>query len=178
LIFSQFLFLFSCQTKLSLSEELALIQEARLKPSDGSKICSKISTPKIKEECISISAHHLTGEPSVKEQLCKELSGSLQAECFFELAEEVQDSKYCLLAGDFLMDCRLHILEAQCGKYQTISDLISLTENLNLDPKHPNVGNILYGCLFSHPQPEGICSQTPNPKQCTNIRKRQISSHR
>tara|TARA_B110000037_G_C16836985_1_gene390190 strand:+ start:98 stop:634 length:537 start_codon:yes stop_codon:yes gene_type:complete len=178
LIFSQFLFLLSCQTKLSLSEELALIEEARLNPSDGLKICSQISSQKIKEECISITAHHLKGEPNGKEQLCKELSGSLQAECFFELAEEVQDSKYCLLAGDFLMDCRLHILESQCGKYQTLSALISLTENLDLVPKHPNVGNILYGCLFSNSQPKDICSQTPDPKQCANIQKRQIGSHR
>ena len=176
MIFSQLLF--SCQTTLSLSEELVLVEQAKRNPSNGLEICSQISAPKIKEECLSITAHHLKNNPSTKEHLCKELSGSLQSECFFELAEEVQDAKYCLLAGDFIMDCRLHILEAQCGRYQKFSALLSLTESLDLDPKHPNVGNILYGCFFSHPQAKDICSQTPDPRQCSNIQKRQLGSHR
>lgn len=167
--------IFSCQFSSSktLAQELELVEKAKLNPSNALNICQEISTENIREECFSISAQQLKGNAQKKEALCKELSGSLRGECFFELAEEVQQVKYCNFAEPFAMDCRLHILEAQCGRFSTLSSLITLTEDLNLDPNHPNVGNILYGCLLSHPQPLGICSQTPDPTKCLKIRKRQ-----
>ncbi len=154
-------------------EELELVEEAKQNPSKATAICQEITSPDMREECLSSSAQNLKGAPKQKEALCKELSGTLQAECFFELAEEVQNVEYCKLAEPFAMDCRLHILEAQCGRFLSLSSLITLTENLELDPNHPNVGNILYGCLLSHPQPQDICSQTPDPNLCSRVQKRQ-----
>lgn len=156
-------------------QELELVEKAKQAPLKAFSICKEISSPDIQEECFSSSAQNLNGAPKQKEALCDELSGSLKGECFFELAEEVQKVEFCQRATPFELDCRLHILEAQCGKFSSLSSLLSLTKNLELDYSHPNVGNILYGCLLSHPQPRDICSQTPNPKQCIQIQERQRS---
>ena len=166
------LWIFSCASQMSSSETIDIIQNVEANPLQTLALCSKIVDPHDLGECLSIGAHALKGNTSFKRQLCEAMSGALQSECYFELAEELGSIKDCDKAGTFRVDCQSHILQANCGQFQTLHAVQQYIDTHQIEFTH-GIEGLVYKCILDKKNfvPIKQCQYAINPSRCRTIAK-------
>ncbi len=138
-----------CQDKpLTLTDSIQAIQTVVDDPSMADSICPKITDITLRDQC-----WHSTPTPKDKSTAmvrCDKLSTQAKPECYFKLAEQHNDVELCLQAGRFDLDCRTHILQQNCGRFQHGASLVRYTKTLGLDPSAPNVSGLTHRCLLKN----------------------------
>ena len=157
----------SCtQAPIGLTESLALIEQVEQNPSRADKICPRLPTEDLKNQC------WLTMPiPSDIEQArlrCNNLTNQPRSECFFNMAERHNDVQFCEQAGPFELDCRTHILQQNCGRYNSSQSLVQYARSLQLDVNKLSVAGLIHRCLFFGKSQFNItkCETLPHPTHC------------
>ena len=159
-----------CQTEpLTLSESIVLIELVRKEPTLANRKCSTLPNLDLQNQCWGV-----TPIPNKKDDQnirCSHFTGSSKDECYFAMAENHNDVELCHLSGPFKIDCTTHILQQNCGRYQSASSLLNYAQKLQLDVQQQYVAGLLHRCLLEHKPNIDIrkCANLPHFKKCRDL---------
>ena len=163
----QSLFFIGCDTPRGVlySEALSHIE---INPDRSIQHCKAIAHPDDKKDCLLWGANQLLKANNIEtaEQICAILTGSPANECAFMLAEHSEKSIYCASAGQYEVDCRLHLLN-QAVRANPNKEWVELitTMGLNADERVP--WTVIYRAeLEQSPLNLARCEQLPQTKDC------------
>ena len=171
----------SCsKAPIGLTEALTLIDQVEQTPSRADKVCPTLPTQDLQNQCWMT-----TPVPSDLEEAnirCNHLTNMPRSECFFNMAEKHNDVQFCEQAGPFEWDCRTHILQQNCGRFNSAQALIQYTSGLQLNVGNLGVAGLIHRCLFFGKSQFNItlCETLPHPNHCrdwvTSLYKEKVAS--
>lgn len=159
-----------CQTgPLTLSESIELIELVRHDPILAGRKCSTLPNADLQNQCWRVTPIPNTKEDQVIR--CSNFTGSFKDECYFTMAETHNDAQLCHRSGPFTVDCTTHILQQNCGQYQSASSLLKYAKALHMDIQQQSVAGLLHRCLLDHKPNIDIrkCTNLPHSDRCRTL---------
>ena len=153
----------------TLSESIDIVEAVRKNPNLAQSKCPTILDDDIQNQCWSVTPLPLEKEDQKKR--CSHLTGSSKDECYFKMAERHNDFELCKDTGPFSVDCTTHILQQNCGRYQTASSLLTYAKELGLNTEQSAIAGLLHRCLLGHQPNIDIrkCSTLPHSDKCRTL---------
>ena len=142
------------------------------KPESWKTRCTPLKPKAVQHDCLLIAAEGLarTDIEGAKEA-CERLGAQHNSgECWFRLAEKIDNSHYCMMAHPFEFDCRMHLLSRwlfrnPSATWTAMSERASF---YGIDPFSEEGSTVLYRHIVSIEQPMNIekCLSLPNHDAC------------
>lgn len=162
--------LLACTIPLTETEKIQILDRVQQTPTKTLSECTKFGGLNEFQECVSLGAHALKGNPDLKRTFCEQLTEGYKAECYFELAEEANNIDDCHWAGQYKLDCQSHILQRQCGRYNRLSDIQNYITQHKIDFTN-GIEGLLYRCILDNKPfvPIDQCQSAPNENKCLSV---------
>jgi len=95
-----------------ISQEIAqfesALSRAKKEPAKSLLLCNSLEDSQLESDCVLAVAPHLAkSDRQAASAACKKIESV--DDCFFRLAEATKDSALCAQAGEYEIDCRLHV---------------------------------------------------------------------
>lgn len=157
----------ACTIPLTETEKIQIMDRVQQEPQKSLTECTKLTGLNEYQECVSMGAHALIGNPQLKRTFCEQLKDAYKAECYFELAEETNILEDCQWAGQFTLDCQSHILQRQCGRYNRLSEIQNYITQNGIDFTN-GIEGLMYRCILDNKPyvPIDQCDGAPNQNKC------------
>ena len=145
-------------------------------PTQSKTLCTQIHPVSERSECILIGVDALKKQDlSLASSLCDMLSGSDKDECWFRLAEVQDNASLCKNAGQFQLDCTMHVLSRWLFRNPEASwsEMTSRARQYGVSPTSVEGETVLYRHVISSTKPMDLskCEGLPNLDACTRAAK-------